>query len=105
MWRYLVTLITSLLIGASQIYGSGFQEPIEIEGRGFSIQPPEGWEVKKNFNGASLFFQAPVSNDDEYKRNIRIIDFQWVEIHRSGFLRGVCERNSRKIDKNVQCRE
>ena len=48
---------------------------LTIEGKGFTIQPPEGWAVKVNELGASLFFEAPSDAKDRYKRNIRIMAF------------------------------
>lgn len=48
-------------------------ERIVIEDREFSIQPPWGWEVYQDYNGAMLYFQAPMNEGDTYQRNIRIM--------------------------------
>lgn len=50
-------------------------ERITIEEREFSIEPPFGWEVYRDYNGAMLYFQAPKEEGILYQRYIRIMSF------------------------------
>ncbi len=84
---------------------SRFQSQVEIENRGFTIYPPVGWSIKKNFNGASLFFQAPLDNNDKYRRNIRIMTFKGAkyidEVSLEEFSKEIEEKSS-KMSNAVQ---
>ncbi len=52
-------------------------ERIEIKEAAFTIVPPSGWEVLKNFSGASYYFQAPKIEAEPgvvtYQSNIRVM--------------------------------
>lgn len=42
---------------------------------GFSIAPPEGWEVYRNYGGATLLMQVPHAPELQYQRAIQILRF------------------------------
>jgi len=52
---------------------------VDIDGKGFSINPPVGWIVQKNMPHASLVLMAPTSGQ-EYPRNISVLRFKGPKI-------------------------
>lgn len=48
---------------------------VDISKKGFSITPPIGWEIHRNFPGTSLLLQIPYSKQMEYQRTIQIMTF------------------------------
>jgi hypothetical protein len=52
-------------------------ERINVTDRGFSIEPPAGWRVYQDYNGAMLYMEpAEKAEDSIYRRNIRIMSFK-----------------------------
>jgi hypothetical protein len=47
-------------------------ERIEVPERGFSIVPPEGWEVHRDYPGTTLMFQIPKREAGVYQRTIHV---------------------------------
>lgn len=45
---------------------------INVEGRGFSIKPPAGWELDLNHPTLSLFMQIPEARGLKYRRTLQI---------------------------------
>ncbi len=48
-------------------------ERVVVGDRGFSIVPPQGWEVRKDFPGTSLLAQVPAEKADGYQRTIQVM--------------------------------
>ncbi|SMF46764.1 hypothetical protein [Pseudobacteriovorax antillogorgiicola] len=67
-------LLSTAMYGQEAVPGMG-QGYAVVEGKDFAMKPPAGWEVAKEINGASLFFQAPDIEGDIYRRNIRVMSF------------------------------
>lgn len=51
------------------------QGRISVDEKGFSIQAPPGWEVRKDFPNASLLMQVPMSPGTKYQRTIQVMSF------------------------------
>jgi hypothetical protein len=51
---------------------------IVVEGRGFSIRPPKGWEVHTKHPTLSLLLQIPFKSGLRYRRTIQIASFNGV---------------------------
>lgn len=45
---------------------------IAVEGRGFSIRPPQGWELDLNHPTLSLFMQIPAAPGIKYRRTLQV---------------------------------
>ena len=48
---------------------------IKIDGKGFSINPPAGWQIVQNQPGMSLLLKVPSRPDLKYQRNIQVMEF------------------------------
>ena len=49
--------------------------PVKIEGKGFSIAPPNGWQIIQTQPGLSLLLKVPPQPDLKYQRNIQVMVF------------------------------
>lgn len=50
-------------------------QPMEVAEAGFTITPPEGWEVYRDFGGATLHMQVPHDAQAKYQRAIQVLRF------------------------------
>lgn len=73
-------------------------ERVSIEGKGFSIVPPEGWELRRDFPGTALLMQVPAASAEGYQRTIQILVMdgpQYIdEITAGDFQEGITRRFS-----------
>lgn len=49
--------------------------PITIEDKGFTMTPPDGWEVHRNYPNTTLLLQAPDNPRLRYRRTIQVMSF------------------------------
>ncbi len=70
-------VLVSLLLMESNLVGVEVPSVTEavIEGKDFRISVPDGWQVLENYEGASLFIEAPLTDGSAYRRNMRIMAF------------------------------
>lgn len=59
----------------SELFETSNGERIFVEDREFSIVPPVGWNVYRDYQGAMLYMEPPKEEGQLYQRSIRIMAF------------------------------
>lgn len=91
-----------LLLISSRIYGDEAASLTEavIEGKDFRITVPDGWQVLENYEGASLFIEAPLTDGSAYRRNMRVMAFSEPVFVDTFSLETMAERITRGVSES-----
>ena len=68
-------VLSNPLSSVSQTGEIGTNARIAIDGKGFSIVPPDGWLIRRDMPRTSLFMEIQPQADLPYQRNIAVIKF------------------------------
>lgn len=77
-----ISILLPLLLGLNQASNNAplaDGSEVQVDRKGFSITPPVGWEIHRDFPGTSLMLQIPFSKQIPYQRTIQIMTFSGAE--------------------------